>query len=84
MYELIKQIEDEIVTCVRCGVCRIHCPTFLVTNAESAVSRGKIYLVDAVLKGDLDLSDEFARDIYRCVRNWDNLMLQLILTGTRE
>ncbi len=67
MYELIKQIEDEIVKCVRCGVCRIHCPTFLATNAESAVSRGKIYLVDAVLKGELDLTDEFARDIYRCV-----------------
>jgi len=67
MYELIKQIEDEIVKCVRCGVCRIHCPTFLATNAESAVSRGKIYLVDAVLKGDLDLTDEFAKDIYRCV-----------------
>ena len=67
MYELINQIEDEIVKCVRCGVCRIHCPTFLATNAESAVSRGKIYLVDAVVKGDLDLTDEFARDIYRCV-----------------
>jgi len=67
MYELINQIEDEIVKCVRCGVCRIHCPTFLATNAESAVSRGKIYLVDAVLKGELDLTDEFARDIYRCV-----------------
>ena len=52
MYELIEQIEDEIVKCVRCGVCRIHCPTFVATNAESAVSRGKIYLVDAVLKGD--------------------------------
>ena len=67
MYELINQIEDVIVKCVRCGVCRIHCPTFLATNAESAVSRGKIYLVDAVVKGDLDLTDEFARDIYRCV-----------------
>ena len=67
MYELINQIEDEIVKCVRCGVCRIHCPTFVATNAESAVSRGKIYLVDAVLKGELDLSDEFAKDIYRCV-----------------
>jgi glycolate oxidase iron-sulfur subunit len=67
MYELINQIEDEIVKCVRCGVCRIYCPTFLATNAESAVSRGKIYLVDAVVKGDLDLTDEFARDIYRCV-----------------
>ena len=67
MYELINQIEDEIVKCVRCGVCRIHCPTFLATNAESAVSRGKIYLVDAVVKGDLDLTDEFAKYIYRCV-----------------
>ncbi len=67
MYELIEQIEDEIVKCVRCGVCRIHCPTFVATNAESAVSRGKIYLVDAVLKGELDLSDEFAKDVYRCV-----------------
>jgi glycolate oxidase iron-sulfur subunit len=67
MYELINQIEDEIVKCVRCGVCRIHCPTFLATGAESAVSRGKIYLVDAVVKGELDLTDEFARDIYRCV-----------------
>ena len=67
MYELIDQMEDEIVKCVRCGVCRIHCPTFLATNAESAVSRGKIYLVDAVVKGELDLTDEFARDMYRCV-----------------
>jgi len=67
MNELINQIEDEIIKCVRCGVCRIHCPTFVATNAESAVSRGKIYLTYAVLNGELDLTDEFAKGIYRCV-----------------
>lgn len=57
----------ELSRCVRCGTCRSVCPTFGVIQRETASARGKVSLVDALVKGDLEPSDRFVKHITECV-----------------
>lgn len=52
---LLKQIDDQLVTCMRCGMCQAVCPLYAETGLEAHVARGKI----ALLEG---LADEVIKD----------------------
>jgi len=60
--------EDELVTCVSCGLCLPHCPTYRVTGDESASPRGRIAAMRAVQRGDSALDAEFTRYMDECVQ----------------
>ncbi len=66
----LKKLEEyraEIEQCVKCGGCRAHCPAFGAEKHEGRVARGKIALADALLKGDVDLEDQFLLDMSQCL-----------------
>jgi glycolate oxidase iron-sulfur subunit len=66
----LKKLEDyreEIEHCVKCGSCRAHCPAFGAEKHEGRVARGKIALADALLKGDVDLEEQFLLDMSQCL-----------------
>jgi glycolate oxidase iron-sulfur subunit len=48
--ELIKQLEDQLVVCMRCGMCQAVCPVFAETGRESDVARGKLALLDGLVQ----------------------------------
>lgn len=47
---------EELAKCMYCGNCQEVCPVYYETKAEGSVARGKIKLVDALLKGLIDSS----------------------------
>jgi glycolate oxidase iron-sulfur subunit len=66
MYEILERYRDEVSRCVCCGICQSGCPTYIVTGDESMVARGKLSLIEAVLNGDLKLTDNFKECMSRC------------------
>ncbi|MDY0040133.1 MAG: (Fe-S)-binding protein, partial [Desulforhabdus sp.] len=47
---LLRQLEDQLVVCMRCGMCQSVCPVFAETGREADVARGKLALLDGLLQ----------------------------------
>jgi glycolate oxidase iron-sulfur subunit len=47
---LLRELEDQLVACMRCGMCQAVCPVFAETGRESDVARGKLALLDGLLQ----------------------------------
>ena len=48
--ERVKELEDMLVSCIRCGTCQAVCPLYGATRKEADVARGKLALIDALMK----------------------------------
>ncbi len=60
--------DDELNTCVQCGLCLPHCPTFRVTGDETMSPRGRIRLMREVQLHDAPLTDEVVASFETCVQ----------------
>lgn len=47
---LLREVEDQLVVCMRCGMCQSVCPLFAETGRESDVARGKLALLDGLMQ----------------------------------
>ncbi|HKT50086.1 MAG TPA: 4Fe-4S dicluster domain-containing protein, partial [Candidatus Angelobacter sp.] len=54
-------------TCVHCGLCLNHCPTYKTLGMEMDSPRGRIYQVLQVNEGHLEMGESFATHIDRCL-----------------
>lgn len=59
---------DELNSCVACGLCLPHCPTYRVTGLEIASPRGRIAAMRAVQDHDAPVDDTFLRAMDECVQ----------------
>ena len=57
----------ELNTCVACGLCLPHCPTFRLTGLESASPRGRIAAMKGVADGVIDLDSDFEEAMTFCL-----------------
>ena len=65
MFESLN--DDELATCVHCGLCLDACPTFRATGLETESPRGRIYLMTQWKRGGMTFNDEQARHIDLCL-----------------
>jgi glycolate oxidase iron-sulfur subunit len=59
---------DLLSTCVSCGLCLPHCPTFRVTGEERYSPRGRIDAMRSVDSSSLPPDDEFVDLVETCVQ----------------
>lgn len=59
---------EDLNTCVQCGLCLPHCPTFRVTGDEAMSPRGRIKLMREVQDNDAPLTDDVIRSFETCVQ----------------
>ena len=63
----LRDFEQVIRECVKCGICQAHCPAYIATKKEGAVARGKIALAAALLDGEAELEERLREDISMCL-----------------
>lgn len=71
IYELVKRLQkldDQIVACMKCGMCQAVCSLYTETGHEADVARGKIALVE-------NLSKEILRDPRAAKERLDRCLL---------
>src|SRR3954467_2059361 len=60
--------EEELSSCVACGLCLPHCPTFRVTGEEALSPRGRIDAMRAVQWRDAPVDGDFVRFMETCIQ----------------
>lgn len=60
--------EDELSSCVACGMCLPHCPTYRVTGREAYSPRGRIEAMRAVQWRNAPVDNEFLEFMDTCVQ----------------
>ena len=48
--QLMAELDDQLMVCMRCGMCQAVCPLYAETGRESDVARGKLALLDGLLR----------------------------------
>ncbi len=64
----LKLDDDDLNTCVQCGLCLPHCPTYRVTGDEMMSPRGRIKLMREVQDNDAPVTPEVLDAFESCVQ----------------
>ncbi|MBW1682262.1 MAG: (Fe-S)-binding protein [Deltaproteobacteria bacterium] len=65
-YEFEKKFGDQIYRCSSCGFCRAVCPVFGLTSRPALNARGKMLILQEVLEGRAELSEELVDTLFQC------------------
>lgn len=64
---LLKEIDDMLVGCMRCGMCQSVCPVFNETLNEGDVARGKIALLDGLASQLIQDANGVKQQVEKCL-----------------
>ena len=67
LVRLMKDLEDQLVVCMRCGMCQAVCPVFAQTGREADVARGKMALLDGLMQEMLDDPKGVSERLNKCL-----------------
>jgi glycolate oxidase iron-sulfur subunit len=58
---------DNMLACIRCGLCLTSCPTYVLTLHEAEGPRGRVGMARALAEGNLALSPELVEHEMNCL-----------------
>lgn len=61
-------IDEDLNTCVGCGLCLPHCPTFRISGEEALSPRGRIAIMRSVESGSIAVDDDVAHFLNTCIQ----------------
>ncbi|RJQ65378.1 MAG: (Fe-S)-binding protein [Desulfobacteraceae bacterium] len=64
---LMRELEDGLVACMRCGMCQAVCPVFSQTGREADVARGKLALLDGLMQEMFENPEGAYERLNRCL-----------------
>ncbi len=64
---LIKELEDLLVVCMKCGMCQAVCPLYARTGREADVARGKLALLEGLGANMFDDPNGVKERLDRCL-----------------
>jgi glycolate oxidase iron-sulfur subunit len=64
---LMRELEDQLVVCMRCGMCQSVCPVFDQTGRESDVARGKLALLSGLMDSMFDDPQGVYQRLNKCL-----------------
>ncbi len=65
--KLIKELEQDLLICVRCGTCHAACPLYKITKQEGDVARGKLSLLDGLVNNLFSKPDQVNKILNKCL-----------------
>lgn len=63
----VKDLEDQLLVCTRCGMCQSVCPLFEQTGREADVARGKLALLSGMISKIFSEPDGVNERLNRCL-----------------
>ncbi len=64
---LMQELNDQLVSCMRCGLCQAVCPLFAETGREADVARGKLALLSGLAQEILQNPQGVQAHLSRCL-----------------
>ena len=64
---MFEELDDQLVSCMRCGMCQAVCPVFAQTGRETDVTRGKLALLTGLAQEMLHNAAEVNDKLNRCL-----------------
>ena len=64
---LMRELDDQLVSCMRCGLCQAVCPLFAATGREADVARGKLALLAGLAQEILKNPQGVQDHVNRCL-----------------
>jgi glycolate oxidase iron-sulfur subunit len=58
---------DNMLACIRCGLCLTSCPTYVLSLHEAEGPRGRVGMARALAEGNLPISDELVEHELNCL-----------------
>ncbi|MGD9330740.1 MAG: (Fe-S)-binding protein [Desulfobacterales bacterium] len=64
---LMRELEDQLVVCMKCGMCQSVCPVFDQTGREADVTRGKLALLGGLMESMFDDPEGVYERLNKCL-----------------
>ncbi|HEX8969582.1 MAG TPA: 4Fe-4S dicluster domain-containing protein, partial [Chloroflexota bacterium] len=58
---------DNMLACIRCGLCLTSCPTYVLSMDEAEGPRGRVGMARALAEGQLEVTPDLVRHELNCL-----------------